>query len=146
MLTHSACIGVVPQTVAAVLATAETTSHHRVALATSRLSATRWRSHSSREVQAQAGTRQTHAPPNAPSPCQVIKRSSKKTQTRRSSLKAFVKVVNYNHMMPTRYQLDVDLKAVVTPDVLDNAAKKVEARKEAKKLMEEKFVTGALWG
>ncbi|GBF99350.1 60S ribosomal protein L27 [Raphidocelis subcapitata] len=75
-------------------------------------------------------------------PRKVTKRSSKKTQTRRSSLKAFVKVVNYNHIMPTRYQLDVDLKAVVTADALDSAAKKVEARKEAKKLMEEKFVTG----
>jgi large subunit ribosomal protein L27e len=45
-------------------------------------------------------------------------------------------------MMPTRYQLDADLKAVVTSDVLDNSTKKVEARKEAKKLLEEKFQTG----
>jgi hypothetical protein len=37
--------------------------------------------------------------------------------------------VNYQHLMPTRYQLDVDLKAVVTQDTLDNATKKVEARK-----------------
>ncbi|KAI8463449.1 MAG: ribosomal L27e protein family-domain-containing protein [Monoraphidium minutum] len=75
-------------------------------------------------------------------PRKVTKRSSKKTQARRSSLKTFVKVVNYQHMMPTRYQLDVDLKAVITPDTLDNATKKVEARKEAKKLLEEKFKTG----
>jgi hypothetical protein len=32
-------------------------------------------------------------------------------------------------MMPTRYTLDVDLKSVVTQDVLDNATKKQEARK-----------------
>lgn len=75
-------------------------------------------------------------------PRKVTKRSSKKTQTRRSSLKAFIKVVNYQHIMPTRYQLDVDLKAVVTPDTLDNATRKIEARKEAKKLLEEKFKTG----
>jgi hypothetical protein len=62
----------------------------------------------------------------------VTKRSSKKTQARRSSLKTFVKVVNYSHVMPTRYQMDVDLKAVVTPDVLDNSTKKVEARKEVR--------------
>ena len=60
----------------------------------------------------------------------MTKRSSKKTQARRSSLKTFVKVVNYTHLMPTRYQMDVDLKAVVTPDALDNSTKKVEARKE----------------
>jgi hypothetical protein len=67
--------------------------------------------------------------PRPPPACQVTKRSSKKTQARRSSLKAFVKVVNYQHMMPTRYQLDVDLKAVVTPEAVDDATKKVEARK-----------------
>jgi large subunit ribosomal protein L27e len=59
----------------------------------------------------------------------VTKRSSRKTQARRSSLKTFVKVANYNHMMPTRYNLDLDLKSVVTPDVVDNSTKKVEARK-----------------
>ena len=37
--------------------------------------------------------------------------------------------MNYQHMMPTRYTLDVDLKAVVTQDVLDNSTKKQEARK-----------------
>ena len=41
----------------------------------------------------------------------------------------FIKVVNYQHMMPTRYTLDVDLKAAVTQDVLDNSTKKQEARK-----------------
>lgn len=73
----------------------------------------------------------------------MTKRSSKKTQARRSSLKTFIKTVNYNHMMPTRYQLDLDLKGVVSGESLESAAKKVEARKEAKKLLEEKFQVGA---
>ena len=73
---------------------------------------------------------------------QVIKKSSQTKQARRSSLKPFIKVVNYQHMMPTRYTLDVDLKNVVTPDVVDNSSKKVEAKKEAKKLLEEKFKSG----
>ena len=103
---------------------------------------------------------------------QVIKRSSQKTQSRRSSLKVclvplrtccvhhaaetscrtlrfgpgvpgasgcrplcwfcvqtFVKVVNYQHIMPTRYTLDVDLKSVVTVDVVDNSTKRKEACK-----------------
>lgn len=54
----------------------------------------------------------------------------------------FIKTVNYNHLMPTRYTLEVDLKATVTPDVLENSTKKVAARKEAKKVLEERFKTG----
>lgn len=45
-------------------------------------------------------------------------------------------------MMPTRYNLEVELKNVVSNDVLDNSSKKVEAKKEAKKLLEEKFKSG----
>eukprot|EP00887_Chlorella_sp_A99_P001917 scaffold18.g1917.t1 len=75
-------------------------------------------------------------------PRKVIKRSSQKKQARRSSLKTFIKVVNYQHLLPTRYTLEVDLKGVVTPDAVDNATKKVEANKEAKKLLEEKFKSG----
>ena len=36
--------------------------------------------------------------------------------------------MNYNHIMPTRYTLDVDLK-FVSPDVLEDATKKVETKK-----------------
>eukprot|EP00803_Ostreobium_quekettii_P002060 evm.model.scf_1352.2 EVM.evm.TU.scf_1352.2 scf_1352:13996-16242(+) len=54
----------------------------------------------------------------------------------------FIKLVNYNHMMPTRYALDVDLKNVVTSDAIENSTKKAEARKAAKDLLEDKFKTG----
>lgn len=37
--------------------------------------------------------------------------------------------MNYQHLMPTRYTLDVELKGVVSADVLDNSTKKEEARK-----------------
>lgn len=40
----------------------------------------------------------------------------------------FIKTVNYNHLMPTRYTLDVDFKGV-TGEVLENSTKKVEANK-----------------
>jgi len=75
-------------------------------------------------------------------PRKVIKRSSQKKQTKRSSLKTFIKTVNYNHLMPTRYTLDVELKNLVTSEALENSTKKVEAKKEAKKLLEEKFKSG----
>ena len=36
--------------------------------------------------------------------------------------------MNYQHMMPTRYTLDVDLKSIVTVDVVDNSTKRKEVR------------------
>jgi capsule polysaccharide export protein KpsE/RkpR len=36
---------------------------------------------------------------------QVTKKASQKKIAKRSRLKAFTKVVNYNHIMPTRYVL-----------------------------------------
>ena len=67
-------------------------------------------------------------------PRKVTKKMTKKDQDKHSRVKTFIKTVNYNHLMPTRYTLDVDLKATVTPDVLENPTKKVAARKEAKKV------------
>ena len=57
-------------------------------------------------------------------------------------LQTFIKVANYQHVMPTRYTLEVDLKGVVSSDVVSNSSKKTEANKEAKKLLEEKFKSG----
>eukprot|EP00897_Mesotaenium_endlicherianum_P002339 jgi/Mesen1/2132/ME000152S01220 len=62
-------------------------------------------------------------------PRKVTKKQTEKQLAKKARLKAFIKVVNYNHIMPTRYQLDVDLKNVVTVDKLDTATKKVETRK-----------------
>merc|ERR1712216_1045571 len=75
-------------------------------------------------------------------PRKVTKRSSEKTREKRQKMKTFVKLVNYNHVMPTRYSLDVDLKANITPDVVDNATKRKSASLEAKKVFEEKFKSG----
>ncbi|EFJ49298.1 component of cytosolic 80S ribosome and 60S large subunit [Volvox carteri f. nagariensis] len=75
-------------------------------------------------------------------PRKVIRKISQKKQARRSSIKTFIKTVNYQHMMPTRYTLDVDLKNVISAEALETATKKTEARKEAKKLLEEKFKSG----
>ena len=46
-----------------------------------------------------------------------------------SLLQTFIKTVNYNHIMPTRYTLDVDFKTSVSNDVLENSTKKVEVQK-----------------
>ncbi|XP_050220824.1 60S ribosomal protein L27 [Mercurialis annua] len=75
-------------------------------------------------------------------PAKVIKKDSAKKTAKKSRVKAFMKVVNYSHLMPTRYTLDVDLKDAVTPDALVSKDKKVTAAKEIKKRFEERFKTG----
>lgn len=61
---------------------------------------------------------------------------------RPAQLRTFVKVVNHQHIMPTRYNLDVDVKAAVPADAADNSTKRADARKAAKELLEAKFKTG----
>lgn len=75
-------------------------------------------------------------------PRKVIKKASQKKIAKRSRLKPFVKIVNYNHIMPTRYTLDVDLKNIVSSEKLDSKTKRVETRKETKAVFEERFKTG----
>ena len=75
-------------------------------------------------------------------PCKVTKKQSPAKQAKQAKLRTFVKVVNYQHVMPTRYNLDVDLKAAVGGDAADTATKRKEARGAAKELLEEKFKTG----
>ncbi|OBS60452.1 hypothetical protein A6R68_08419 [Neotoma lepida] len=52
---------------------------------------------------------------------------------KRLKIKSFVKVYNYNHLMPTRYSVDSPLdKTVVNKDVFRDPALKRMARLEAK--------------
>lgn len=75
-------------------------------------------------------------------PKKVIRKDSAKKTAKKSRVKAFLKVVNYNHVMPTRYTLDVDLKDVVSADSLQSRDKKVTAAKEVKARFEERFKSG----
>ncbi|GAB2222838.1 hypothetical protein Droror1_Dr00016966 [Drosera rotundifolia] len=75
-------------------------------------------------------------------PKKVIRKDSAKKSAKKSRVKTFVKLVNYNHIMPTRYTIDVDLKDVVSVDVLQSRDKKVAAAKAVKARFEERFKTG----
>ncbi|KAA8523456.1 hypothetical protein F0562_009879 [Nyssa sinensis] len=75
-------------------------------------------------------------------PKKVIRKDSAKKTAKKSRVKAFIKLVNYNHIMPTRYTLDVDLKDVVSLDALVSRDKKVTAAKETKARFEDRFKTG----
>ncbi|CAN0890711.1 60S ribosomal protein L27-3 [Linum grandiflorum] len=75
-------------------------------------------------------------------PGKVIRKDSAKKTAKKSRVKCFVKLVNYRHLMPTRYTLDVDLKDAVSLESLASKEKKVAACKEAKAKLEERFKTG----
>ncbi|CAN1244789.1 60S ribosomal protein L27-2 [Linum perenne] len=75
-------------------------------------------------------------------PGKVIKKDSAKKTAKKSRVKCFVKLVNYRHLMPTRYTLDVDLKDVVSLDAFSTKDQKVTASKGVKAKFEERFKTG----
>ncbi|RJE24577.1 60S ribosomal protein L27 [Aspergillus sclerotialis] len=76
-------------------------------------------------------------------PSKVTRRMGKKMVERRSRVKPFIKVVNYNHLMPTRYTLELEgLKGVVTQDTFKEVSQREEAKKTVKKALEDRYTSG----
>ena len=76
-------------------------------------------------------------------PSTVTKRMSKARQAKRSKVKPFIKVVNYNHLMPTRYTLELEgLKNTVTSDTFKEVSQREEAKKTVKKTFDERYQSG----
>jgi len=65
--------------------------------------------------------------------------SAKKIE-RRTKVKPFVKVVNYNHLIPTRYIVgtDIDLKNVVGEDKMGSKETRKQMKQEVRKLFTDK--------
>ena len=62
-------------------------------------------------------------------PRPVTKNMSKTKLKRRSKIKPFIKVANYNHMMPTRYSVDINFtKSTFNKDALKEPPKRKIAR------------------
>jgi len=62
---------------------------------------------------------------------------------RRSRVKPFLKLVNYAHLLPTRYSVDVtDIQASLNVEDLAEPATKKAACVAVKKFMEEKYKSG----
>ncbi|KAK1948352.1 60S ribosomal protein L27 [Phytophthora citrophthora] len=76
-------------------------------------------------------------------PRKVTRSMGKNKLKKRSKVKPFVKYVNYNHIMPTRYVADIDLKKVLDDEVLANPETRVESRKTIKKVFEERYLNQA---
>jgi len=74
-------------------------------------------------------------------PRKVTKQMSAKKIAKRSKIKPFVRVVNFNHIMPTRYNFDTDVKRIVSPDAATNPSARADARKKSKKFLQERYAT-----
>ncbi|KAK7205978.1 60S ribosomal protein L27 [Myxozyma melibiosi] len=76
-------------------------------------------------------------------PLKVTKGMGSKKVAKRSKIKPFIKVVNYNHLMPTRYTLDLEsLKNVVSNDTFKEPSQREDAKKAIKKAFEERYQSG----
>lgn len=66
-----------------------------------------------------------------------------KKVAKKTKVKPFVKLVNYNHLMPTRYSFDVEpFKAAVTVESLNEPSQREDAKKAVKKVFEERHQSG----
>jgi len=76
-------------------------------------------------------------------PRKVTKRMGAKKLQSRSKVKPFIKVVNYSHLFPTRYALELEsLKGAVSADTFKEPSQREDAKKTVKKLFEEKYTAG----
>lgn len=76
-------------------------------------------------------------------PSKVTRGMGKKRMEKRSKIKPFIKTVNYNHLMPTRYTLELEgLKGVITNDTFKEVSQREEAKKTVKKALEDRYTSG----
>ncbi|KAF8510185.1 ribosomal L27e protein family-domain-containing protein [Hysterangium stoloniferum] len=76
-------------------------------------------------------------------PRKVTKRMGAKTLAKRSKVKPFIKTVNYSHLFPTRYQLELEgLKGTVSTDTFKEVTQREDAKKTVKKLLEDRYQQG----
>ncbi|KAF8418128.1 60s ribosomal protein l27 [Boletus edulis BED1] len=76
-------------------------------------------------------------------PQKVTRRMGTKKVQRRNRVKPFIKIVNYSHLFPTRYALELEnLKGVVAAETFKEPSSRQDARKNIKKLFEERYQSG----
>eukprot|EP01060_Flectonema_neradi_P038147 TRINITY_DN792_c0_g1_i2.p2 TRINITY_DN792_c0_g1~~TRINITY_DN792_c0_g1_i2.p2 ORF type:complete len:135 (+),score=29.63 TRINITY_DN792_c0_g1_i2:121-525(+) len=74
-------------------------------------------------------------------PLKINKSMNKKRMAFRSRVRPFIKVVNHNHLMPTRYNLDLPAAAKKEIDASE-AAKKEASKKVVRTLFQERYKAG----
>ncbi|XP_063237964.1 large ribosomal subunit protein eL27 [Bacillus rossius redtenbacheri] len=74
-------------------------------------------------------------------PRKVHKKMSKTKIHKRSKIKPFIKMLNYNHLMPTRYTVDISLEKTTVKDLKDPMKRK-KARFQTRVKFEERYKAG----
>lgn len=69
-------------------------------------------------------------------PRRIVKAMSTKKVDKRSKIKPFVKVINFNHLMPTRHVVGFELKETFSENTLTDVEAKTETKKAIKKIFE----------
>merc|ERR1711990_1176507 len=76
-------------------------------------------------------------------PRKVTKSMGKKKIAKRNKMKPFVKVINYNHIMLTRYSVDINLnKEIINKESVKDMTKRRTACAHDKTQFEERYKTG----
>ncbi|KAB5596060.1 60S ribosomal protein L27 [Ceratobasidium theobromae] len=76
-------------------------------------------------------------------PRKVTKRMGAKTLAKRKKIKPFIKSVNYTHLFPTRYAVELEnLKGTVQAETFKEPTQREEAKKVIKKMFEERYESG----
>ncbi|KAH0598996.1 hypothetical protein MHUMG1_03110 [Metarhizium humberi] len=76
-------------------------------------------------------------------PSKITRRMSKTRQEKRSKIKPFIKVINYNHLMPTRYTLELEgLKGAISGETFKEVSQREDAKKTVKTVLEDRYKSG----
>ncbi|OAA46389.1 60S ribosomal protein L27 [Metarhizium rileyi] len=76
-------------------------------------------------------------------PSKITRRMSKTRQEKRSKIKPFIKVINYNHLMPTRYTLELEgLKGAISGETFKEVSQREDAKKTVKNVLEDRYKSG----
>ncbi|KAJ1965981.1 60S ribosomal protein L27B [Dipsacomyces acuminosporus] len=76
-------------------------------------------------------------------PLKVTKAMDKKKVASRTRVKPFIKVVNYAHIMPTRYSLELeDIKSTVAAETFGEPTQRIAAKKAIRSSLEKRYTAG----
>ncbi|KAL3269328.1 hypothetical protein HHI36_008400 [Cryptolaemus montrouzieri] len=75
-------------------------------------------------------------------PRKIHKRMGKGKMHKRSKIKPFVKILNYNHLMPTRYSVDLTADLKVGPKDLKDPKKRKKIRFQTRVKFEDRYKQG----
>ena len=79
------------------------------------------------------------------SPLFITPKMHEKKQERRTRVGSFVKYVNFQHILPTRYVVtaDIDLKGIVTDEKMGTVKLRKDLRKELRNVFTKKYTSQA---